>query len=114
CADTVADLVRCPLLWRVAHLDLGVNYLGDEKTATLLRSEHVRELRGLGLSFNGLTNAGVQAVLDAGPWPRLTALDLQGNAHVTGRGAVHVAQSRALPALEALDLRDNLVDSAGT
>jgi uncharacterized protein (TIGR02996 family) len=113
CADAVAALVRCPHLRRIDYLDLGVNYLGDEKTVALLRSDHVRELRGLGLSFNGLTNAGVQAVLDIGPWPRLTALDLQGNAHINGRGAVTLAQTRALPRLEALDLRDNQVDASG-
>jgi uncharacterized protein (TIGR02996 family) len=114
CSDVLATLARCPLLRKVEYLDLGVNYLGDDRTATLLRSEHVRNVRGLGLSFNALTNAGVQAVIDAGPWPRLTALDLQGNSHVTGRVLVHLAHSRALPALEALDLRDNLVNDAGT
>jgi uncharacterized protein (TIGR02996 family) len=113
CGDAVPALARCPLLARVESLDLGVNYLGDEKMAALLRSEHVRGVRGLGLSYNSLTNAGLRAVLDAGPWPRLTALDLQGNAHVTGRGAIDLARSRAVPALEAVDLRDNQVDSAG-
>jgi Ran GTPase-activating protein (RanGAP) involved in mRNA processing and transport len=105
--------MRCPLLERIDYLDLGVNYLGDERVGTLARSEHLRGLRGLGLSFNALTNAGLQAVLDAGPWPRLTALDLQGNSHLSGRGAVLLARSRALPALESLDLRDNLVDETG-
>jgi Ran GTPase-activating protein (RanGAP) involved in mRNA processing and transport len=113
CGDCLDALARCRLLERVEYLDLGVNYLGDAKAAELLRSEHVRGVRGLGLSFNGLTNGGVRAVLDLGPWPRLASLDLQGNAHLTGRGAIAIAHSRALPALEALDLRDNQVSADG-
>src|SRR5438132_275740 len=83
---------------------------GDAGAAALARSEHVRGLHGLDLSFNSLSNGGVQVLLDAGSWPALTALDLRGNDRVTGRGATALAHTQALPALEALDLRDNEID----
>jgi uncharacterized protein (TIGR02996 family) len=106
-------LARFQALGQVAHLDLCGNRLGDDGIAILARSELVRGLRELDLSFNSLSNGGLQALLDAGPWPRLSLLALQGNDRVTGRGATAMAHSRSLPVLRTLDLRDNDIDAPG-
>ncbi len=111
CRDALHKLTRLPTLGRVAGLDLCGNRLGDDGAGRLLRSGHLRHAQALDLSFNGLSDAAVQALLDAGPWPRLRSLGLCGNEGITGRAAAAIAQSGALPALEQLDLGDNRLDA---
>jgi uncharacterized protein (TIGR02996 family) len=113
CGDFVVRLAGCRALARVIGLDLCGNRLGNDAADTLLRSPHVRDVQTLDLSFNSLSNRGVQALLDAGPWPRLRVLDLRGNERISGRGANLLAHTTALPVLQQLDLRDNQINDVG-
>ena len=141
CAE-LQPLADFPSLARMEALDLRNNNLGDDGTAILAASPHVKGLRYLDLGFNRIGSSGSASIarspnlaglstlklddnfldypddrgvaaLVAGPHPaQLVTLDLRWNA-IGPIGARVLASSPALPRLATLHLGNNAIGDAG-
>lgn len=101
-----------PRLVRLSFLDLENCRLGDDAVVRVF-SAPFPALQDLDLSFNGLTDAGVVALLATGVPQRLRRLVLGGNP-IGDDGAVALAEALAnSPVLENLNLRMTNVGQAG-
>jgi uncharacterized protein (TIGR02996 family) len=76
---------------------------GDELTAELARSGHLRGLRELSLIYNEIGDAGAAALADCADLAGLTRLVLYGN-EIGDAGALALARSPYLGGLEDLDI----------
>jgi uncharacterized protein (TIGR02996 family) len=112
-AAVMPKLIHSPLLGQVRELDLCANELGNHGVNLLVRSPHLHELEELDLAANWLDDAGVQALARAGTMPRLAALALNDNEHITAEGVAALAGSPSFAGLTSLDLSGNdLTDAA--
>jgi hypothetical protein len=78
-SPVLAELLESPLLGALAHLGLQKNELGDDGVSALASCERLTELRLLDVSFNGMTNAGVDAIAASKHLARLVFVNLWGN-----------------------------------
>src|SRR5207244_2771823 len=78
-AEEMPVLAACPLLERLAELDLSTNQLGDAAIEVLVGSPHLGRLVYLDLGTNVLHDAGLRAVAAAAGLGGLRALRLTDN-----------------------------------
>src|SRR5262249_40591716 len=93
-------LPRWPALTKL-HLNGVVQ--GDELTAELARSGHLRGLRELSLIYNDIGDEGARALADCPDLAGLTRLKLYGN-EIGDAGALALARSPYLGNLQDLDI----------
>ena len=112
-ARVLPRLLDCAALGFVEELSLAGGELGNGGVYHLVRSPHLRRLRALDLSFNGLDDAGVRFLAGSAALPRLERLALNDNGHITWDGVTALAASPYLAGLTDLDLGGNDVNDAG-
>ena len=105
-ASHLTQVVRCPLLERLAVLTVAGCPAGNAIPKALAGSSHATRLRGLHLPRNGLTDAAAVALAFAGQLDRLTVLDLSENA-IGPAGAHSLAGAAHRAGLTTLRLRAN-------
>jgi len=109
----VEQLAKHPLLERLKELVFCGSDLSPDGLRHLLRSPHLSGCESLDLSFNGLDDAAVQLIANAGTLPNLRTLLLNDSGRITGAGVTRLSQSATLPELRHLDLSANAVDGRG-
>jgi uncharacterized protein (TIGR02996 family) len=110
---SLAALVDCPYLGRLASLDVERNNLRDRGVIALAGSAHVANLTVLKLGQNSIAVDGAEALARSPHLTRLTWLKLGLN-RIGTAGAGALASSATLERLERLDLDENGLGTAGT
>lgn len=91
------------LLRRVPELTISFPRLGNRGALILAESPHLKQLRGIGLGFNGIDATGALAVLNSLVGGRTTEVDLSMN-RLGSRGAAAIAECPAVAGLTNLQL----------
>jgi uncharacterized protein (TIGR02996 family) len=102
----IGAVAECRHLRRVRALHLTDNGLGDGGLAALLASPHLGSLRTLRLGNNGIGDMGAALLAGAATLAGLTALNLSRNS-IGDAGAAALVASRHLAALTRLDLSND-------
>ena len=97
---------------KLKTLDLSNNVLTSHDIELLLESDWYPQLEALDLSYCGLTDRSTQLLGERGESAILRSVDLGGN-KLTDEGAVALAKTPLLPALEELRLEDNPIERMG-
>jgi uncharacterized protein (TIGR02996 family) len=101
--DEVRAWITVPRWPALTKLDLNGVVQGDELTAELARSGHLRGLTELTLIYNEIGDEGARALADCADLAGLTRLELYGN-EIGDAGALALARSPHLGNLQALDI----------
>jgi uncharacterized protein (TIGR02996 family) len=101
--DDVLAWINVPRWPRLHKLHLNGVVQGDELTATLVRSGHLRGLGELTLIYNDIEDAGAAALAGSPDLAGLTLLELYGN-RIGDEGARALARSPHLRQLRRLDI----------
>jgi len=109
--ETFTRFIRSPYLARPLELDLGANALGPASVAALLAAPFTAEHEAIDLWKNAIGDEGAKLLAASAP-PRLRSLRLSHN-DVGPRGALALARSPGLAALEILDLAHNPIGDEG-
>ena len=108
-----ADLLsQSPELIHLTHLNMAYNGLQNAGTEALLSEPVIANLTHLDLAGNSVELNGVKAIASCEHLARLTHLDLTGN-WVDDEGARALAESPHLSALQSLVLRGNPIKEEG-
>jgi uncharacterized protein (TIGR02996 family) len=93
--------------FRLTHLDLGMNQIGNEGlNEGIAASVACVDLRRLDLRDNMITNAGIEALLRSPYLKNIEHLDLHGN-RISDRGLQALAAATTLPNLTYLNVQAN-------
>jgi uncharacterized protein (TIGR02996 family) len=101
--DDVLAWINVPRWPRLTKLHLNGVVQGDERTATLVRSGHLRGLKELTLIYNEIGDAGAVALASSPDLAGLTLLELYGN-QIGDEGALALALSPHLRNLRSLNI----------
>ena len=101
------QLCVLPIFQRIRELDLCGTGVSPADLQSLSRVGHLKRLRILNLSFNGLTNDSLEILARLPALSSLVELSLNDNEDVSTHGIRAIAESQTLVSLRSLDLGGN-------